>query len=155
MSGRSAKQGAYAEADQLDAKAKQERAVGTYQQSRVQQRAAEIMAQQRNRMAANGGAADGSDGTSAAIIAETSRKASVEQLLIQAQAEDAAKQDEYQAVITRKAGKNAQRAANFEAAGSILKAGASIGGSWSKSFGGGKGSGVKAPSGGGTYGPPV
>lgn len=150
MQGRAAKQAANAEALQLEARAKGERAAGTYQQDRIRQRADEIMATQRARMAASGGSASGDDGTSAAIIGDTSRKASMEQLLIQAQAEDRARQDEYQAVITRKAGKNAQNAANFRAAGALLQAGAS----WSQSFGNAGKIGTKAAT-GGWQGPPV
>ena len=150
MSGRAAKQAANAEALQLEARAKGERAAGTYQQDRIRQRATEIMAAQRAAMAASGGSASGDDGTSAAIIADTSKRSSMEQLLIQAQAEDRARQDEYQAVLTRRAGKNAQRAANFAAAGSFLQAGAS----WSQSFGGGGKVGTKTAT-GGWQGPPV
>jgi len=149
MSGRAAKQAANAEALQLEARAKGQRAAGTYQQDRIRQRAAEIMATQRAAMAASGGTIG--DGTSAAIARDTSTKASMEQLLIQAQAEDVARQDEYQAVLTRKAGKNAQRAANFSAAASFLQAGAS----WADSFGGGKGKIGTKTGGGASYGPPV
>jgi hypothetical protein len=130
-------------------RAAQERAVGTYRQQALQQNAEVLVARQRAAMASSGGDASGGDGTSAAIITKTSSRASMEQLLTQAQAEDTARQDNYEAVLTRKRGKNAQAAANFQAAGSFLSAASSAAGgsNWGSMFGGGKGGMVEPVSG--------
>jgi hypothetical protein len=94
---------AEAEASQLETRARQGLAVGSYNSARIQKRAAEIMASQRAAAAAGGG--DTTDVTVGAITDETIREAAMESLLTMAEAEDRARQDRYGAAVRRVTGK--------------------------------------------------
>lgn len=88
-----------AEAKQLETRARQGVAVGTYNADIINRRAQEILASQRAAAAANGG--DTTDATVQAITDETIRNASMEQLLTMAESEDKARQDVYAAKVAR------------------------------------------------------
>jgi len=105
--GVSALMGANAEAAQLETRAEQGVAVGTYNQNIIANRAKEIMAAQRARAAAGGG--DTTDQTVTAITDETIKKASMAQLLTGAEAEDRARQDRFAAKVTRYQGSQAYK----------------------------------------------
>lgn len=98
-----ADQAAQIEAAQIEARAKATLAEGSYNADRVGKKAREILAQRRA-MAAAGNNSVG-DQSEMAVQAETIREASIDQLLIMAQAEDDANKDRYQAAMTRKTGK--------------------------------------------------
>ena len=102
---------AEAEAKQLETRARQGLAVGTYNSERIAKRAKEIMASQRAAAAAGGG--DTTDVTVGAITDETIREASMEQKLVMAEAADRAIQDRYAAAVTRVTGK--QQAQSYQA----------------------------------------
>lgn len=96
---------ANAEAAQLETRAGQTVATGTYNQNIIAKRAKEIMATQRARAAAGGG--DTTDATVMAITDETIKQASMAQLLMGAEAEDKARQDRFGAKVTRYGGAGA------------------------------------------------
>lgn len=137
-----AKLASEAEAKQLETRARQGVAVGTYNSQLVARRAREIIAQQRARAAAGGG--DTTDATVQAITDETVRNASMEQLLIGAEAEDAARQDKYAAKVARYTG--ASQARSYQAQAKAAKLGGQatllsgtgdlLMNSWSKMYGG-------------------
>jgi hypothetical protein len=143
ISAERAQMAAEAEARQLETRARQGLAVGTYNSERIAKRAKEIMSSQRAAAAAGGG--DTTDATVLAITDETIREASMESLLTMAEAEDSARQDRYAAAVTRTTG--AQQARSFQAMGKAASYGAtasllsSIGSavgssSWKATFGG-------------------
>jgi hypothetical protein len=138
-----AKTAAEAEARQLETRARQGLAVGTYNSQRIAQRAKEIMSSQRAAAAAGGG--DTTDATVQAITDETIRNASMEQLLTMAEAEDSARQDRYAAAVTRVTGQQQARAyqqqgkaASYGATASLLSGfgDAVSSDSWKTTFGG-------------------
>lgn len=90
------------EADQLELRAKDTIASGSFSADRISKRAAQIMASQRAAAAAGGG--DTTDGTVQAITDETIRNASMDSLLTMANAESAARADRLQAKKTRETG---------------------------------------------------
>ncbi len=94
---------AEAEAKQLETRARQGVAVGSYNSERVTKRAAEIMSSQRAAAAAGGG--DTTDATVQAITDETIRNAAMDSIMTMANAEDLARQDRYSAAVTRVTGK--------------------------------------------------
>lgn len=105
--GVSALTAANAGAAQLETRAGQTVATGTYNQNIIAKRAKEIMATQRARAAAGGG--DTTDATVMAITDETIKQASMAQLLMGAEAEDKARQDRFGAKVTRYAGGEAYK----------------------------------------------
>jgi hypothetical protein len=123
-----------AEAKQLETRARHGLAVGTYNSERIAKRAKEIMASQRAAAAAGGG--DTTDVTVQAITDETIREASMEQLLIGAEAEDQAKQDRFAAAVARTTG--AQQARSYQTQASAAKLGGqatllnNLGNMWTK-----------------------
>lgn len=108
---------AEAEAKQLDTKARHGLAVGSYNSDRIAKRAKDILATQRAMAAAGGG--DTTDATVGAITDETIREAAMESLLTMAEADDIAKQDRYQAAVTRVTGK--QQADSYGSQASAAK----------------------------------
>jgi hypothetical protein len=134
---------AEAEAKQLETRARQGLAVGSYNSERVTKRASEIMATQRARAAAGGG--DTTDLTVQSITDETIREAAMESLLTMAEAEDHAKQDRYAAAVTRVTGKQQADAYKKQASAAKLAGTAQLMGDlsnmWSKYSGGGGSSG--------------
>jgi hypothetical protein len=134
--GRQSQLAAEGEAVQLEAQAKKGIAVGSYNADRVGKRAKQIISSQRAAAAAGGG--DTTDQTVTAITDETIREASMEQLLIMADARDRANQDEFAAKVTRRTGiaqnKRAQSEATaerFAGAATILNSAAS----WQQKYG--------------------
>jgi hypothetical protein len=119
ISAERAKVSAEAEARQLETRARQGVAVGTYNSERIAKRAKEILASQRAAAAAGGG--DTTDVTVQAITDETIREASMEQILTMAEAEDHARQDRYAAAVTRVTGQ--QQARSYHAQASAAKLG--------------------------------
>lgn len=105
--GVSAQTAANAEAAQLETRAGQTVATGTYNQNIIAKRAKEIIATQRARAAAGGG--DTTDQTVTAITDETIKQASMAQLLMGAEAEDKARQDRFGAKVRRYQGSEAYK----------------------------------------------
>lgn len=93
---------AMGEAKQLETQAEREVAVGTYNADIINQRAKQILSSQRAAAASGGG--DTTDETVQAITGETVKNASLEQLLVMANAEDKAKQLKFGASTKRYAG---------------------------------------------------
>jgi hypothetical protein len=134
---------AEAEASQLETRARQGVAVGSYNSDRIAKRAKEIMSSQRAAAAAGGG--DTTDATVQAITDEAIREASMEQKLVMAEAEDRARQDRYGAAVRRVTGKqqsdasmNRSKAAKLGGYATLLStAGKAVeSASWAKTFGG-------------------
>lgn len=131
-----------AEAKQLETRAKQGVAVGTYNADLIKKRASSIIATQRARAAAGGG--DTTDATVQAITDETIREASLQSMLTVADAEDRARQDRYAAKVARYGGLSANKSAQAEAKAykrmgkaTILSGiGDMLDLDWSKAFGG-------------------
>ncbi|NBW07955.1 MAG: hypothetical protein EBR82_08005 [Caulobacteraceae bacterium] len=124
------------------------------QQRAVSQREAErqridnrrLMSRQRTVMAANG--FDSTDATSRAIVGETAKEATLQELLELAKGEDAARMTEYSGQLAQYAGQ-AAKAASRLSAGARLISGAL---SWRDRFGdGGKDSKALMAKGGGGY----
>jgi len=131
---------ANAEAAQLETRAQQTVAVGTYNQNIIARRAKEIMATQRARAAAGGD--DTTDATVQAITDETIKQASMAQLLAGAEAEDKARQDRFGAKVTRYQGSQAYRqgklgSSAIKAAGwaDTIAGISKLGDSWDATFG--------------------
>lgn len=104
---------AEAEAKQLETRAKQEVAVGSYNSALVKKRAQEILATQRAVAAAGGG--DTTDVTVQAISDDTIKQAAIEQLMVMGEAEDRARQDRYAASVARYTGASQYKSARMEA----------------------------------------
>ncbi len=115
---------AEAEARQLETRAKQTVAVGTYNSDLISKRAAEILATQRAAAASGGG--DTTDATVQAITDETIKQASMEQLLIGAEAEDRARQDRYAAKVARYTGGSQYKSARMGAKAARLAGTATV-----------------------------
>lgn len=135
---------AMGEAKQLETEAKREVAVGTYNADIINQRAKQILSSQRAAAAAGGG--DTTDATVEAITGETVKNASLEQLLIMANAEDKARQGRYAASTARYKGAagidSARKTASAQKLGGFAQALSSTAdminsGSWKSTFGGG------------------
>jgi len=131
-----------AEAKQLETRAKQGVAVGSYNADLIKKRAESIIATQRARAAAGGG--DTTDVSVQAITDETIREAGLESMLTMAEAEDRARQDRYAAKVSRYTGISSKRSAEAQAKGyraagraTLLSGiGDMIDADWSKVFGG-------------------
>lgn len=113
------------EADQLEQRAKDTVASGSYRADQITKRAREIVASQRAAAAAGGG--DSTDQTATAFTNDTIRKASIDSLLEMANAESDARKDKLQAIQTRETGvrmgeviKNRARGDLIGGAGTIL-----------------------------------
>lgn len=104
---------AMGEAKQLETQAKREVAVGSYNADIINQRAKQILSSQRAAAAAGGG--DTTDATVEAITGETVKNASLEQLLVMANAEDKAKQLKFGASTKRYAGAAGLQSAKMSA----------------------------------------
>lgn len=117
------------EAAQLEARAGLERALGQREAERLRKASARIRARQRAVLAASGFSA--SDVGAEAITADTVKEASIQELLALAQAEDAARQDDFRAIVRRNEGKQARQAGQIGAVTTLIQ-GAS---SWRDLFG--------------------
>lgn len=113
-----------AEAKQLETRAAQGVAVGSYNSDRIAKRAQQIVASQRAAAAAGGG--DTTDATVQAITDETIRDASMEQLLTMGEAEDRARQDRFAAKVARTTGVQQARSYMQEAKAQRLGATATV-----------------------------
>lgn len=127
--GKEAERIANAEADQFLARSRMTRAVGSLQAQRLAKASARLRGTQRAVLAASGFSA--TDAGSEAIITETVQEQSIQELLLVAQAEDDARQDEFRARLRRAQGKDARSAYNVDA-GMALVSGMS---SWRERFG--------------------
>lgn len=127
--GAEARRIADAEARQYEARAKQSRAIGSIQAERMQRANDRLRGRTNALLAASGFSA--SDDGSQAIIGAMAREGAVQEMLIAAQAEQDAANDEYRAKLRRAQGKSAQGAYNLEA-GMTLVSGWS---SWRERFG--------------------
>ena len=137
------------EAEQMDIKAGQERAVATFNQERVASRVKEIISQQTVQQSQGG--EDATDQTAMALRKEAVKHATLDQLMMAYEAEDTAKQLEYQAETRRKGGDLAAsqgvkraKAANLAAFGTIVGAAGKMAGDWSSGASGGGGGTGKA-----------
>lgn len=129
-----------AEAKQLETRAKQGVAVGSYNSDVIAARARDIISSQRARAAAGGG--DTTDQTVRAITDETIKRASMEQLLTMAEAEDRARQDRYSAQVARTTGAARAESSRLEAkatriggAATVLSGAGQLGMGWAANFG--------------------
>jgi len=135
-----ARQAAYDTAAQMDARAKQERAVAHLEMARKGRADKAFLSEQRTMLATAGFAAD--DPGASHLIGETVQAQTLEQMLIKAQAEDSAKQMEFEAKQTRSGGDSSYKAARSQAI-------AQFGGdmvSWGQRYGPGRST---SPAGGG------
>lgn len=138
--GVAAEENAYAQAADLDRRAKQERAVSHYQMAR-QQRAAKSRASETNLALASGGfAAD--DPSSVHLISENAGAETLEELMTKAMADQSAVNMEEQGRQLRREGKQTRRAATLSALGSLASSGAS----WFDRYGGNEGAAPAPPS---------
>lgn len=144
------RQAAYDTAAQMDARAKQERAVSHLEMARKSRADKALLSEQRTLLATSGFSAD--DPGAAHLIGETAQAQTLEQMLIKAQAEDSARQMEFEAKQTRSGGDASYRASRSAAL-------AQLGGdlvSWNSRYGrgrpsaGGSGTPGKKPSRGGS-----
>jgi len=117
VQGRMEKEAAYAEAAQMDQNAKDTMAAATYNTSRIRQKADEIIASQKTVQAASGSI---SDGSARAIREKSIREATMDQLLVMAEAETTAGKDRYQAEVTRKTGRSAEALSKRRASATLL-----------------------------------
>ena len=117
VQGRMEKEAAYAEAAQIDQNAKDTMAAATYNTSRIRQKADEIIASQKTVQAASGSI---SDGSARAIREKSIRSATMDQLLVMAEAETTAGKDRYQAEVTRKTGRSAEALSKRRASSTLL-----------------------------------
>jgi len=117
VQGRMEKEAAYAEAAQIDQNAKDTLAAATYNTQRIRQKADEIIASQRAIQAASG---SNSDGSARAIREKSIREATMDQLLVMAEAETTAGKDRYQAEVTRKTGRSAESLSKRRASNTLL-----------------------------------
>lgn len=125
------------EADQLEQRAKDTVAAGSYRSDLITKRAKQIVASQRAAAAAGGG--DTTDGTIQAFTNDTIRKASMESLLEMANAESDARKDKLQAIQTRETGQRMGDVARNRARGDLIGgAGTILSGAadWAYRFGG-------------------
>ncbi len=90
------------EAQQLDERAAQTLAAGSYNSDRIRTRAAEIIAEAKAKAAANGG--DTTSGSALEIRKKSITESSIDQLLVMKDAADDAAKDKKQAKITRQTG---------------------------------------------------
>lgn len=107
LGGKAQKRAAYAEAQQMELQAKQEEAVGSYKANVISQRAKELLATQRAKLASSGGGAGPDDPTAAALASETAKRATFETLLELAQSKDSANQIRFGATQRRRQGRQA------------------------------------------------
>ncbi len=124
------------EAEGLDIQAEQEVAAASHRTERIKQRSEEILADMRATAAAGGGSS--TDATVTAIERETVGRASLDQMLEMANAQETAQQIRHKGEVKRAEGRLARwegnqkrRAAYINAAATVMKAGAS----WGDSFG--------------------
>lgn len=118
-------------AAQMDARAKQERAVSQLEAARRRREGKAQLSQQKSLMAASGFAAD--DPSSLHLVSETVGAQTLEELLVLAQGEDSARQMEFEASQTRMAGQQAK--ANARTGALTTLAGNMF--SWYDRYGGG------------------
>lgn len=129
------------EAQQLEARAKATLAEGSYNADRIGKKAKEILAARRAMAAAGNNST--TDQSEMAVQAESVREASIDQLLVMAQAEDDAKKDRYQAVVTRQTGQRQSQITRNRTKADTISGIASLAGQaanfdWSQKFGGTK-----------------
>lgn len=109
---------------QLDARAKQERAVGDYNMQRLKAANDRIRGRQTSLLAASGFSSD--DVGASEIQDDTTKQASVNELLLLADAEDKARGDEFQAKLTRVQGQQQLTAGRSAYTKGILSAGGEL-----------------------------
>lgn len=124
--GKAQAQAAEAEARQREIQAGQERAVAQHNAARMREQARRLLSKQRVAAAASG--FDVNDNTSQALVADTVTAQSLEELLVQAQAEGRARQMEYSATLKRIEGKQAKKASRIAAGATLLSSVASAAG---------------------------
>lgn len=126
------------EALQLEARAKSTLAAGSYNSDRIGKRAKEILAQRRAQAAA--GNNDTGSQSEMAVQADTIREASIDQLLIMAQASDESTKDRYAAELTRKHGKSQANVMRQQTRANTISSSATLigkaaGTNWAAAFG--------------------
>lgn len=121
------------EAAQLEARAKGTLAEGSYNSDRIGKKVAEILAQRRAMAAAGNGSA--SDQSEMAIQAETIREASIDQLLVMAQAQDDAVKDRYGAQVRRETGMRQADLIKTQTRAKTISSVAGLANDWVKTFG--------------------
>lgn len=135
--GREEKKAAYYQADQMDQQAKGEVAAASINADRLGQKVKAYLASQRAKSAAGGQSSN--DATSIALRAETVKNASLDQLMVMAEAEERARQLRNDAYQTRLSGRNAAQAGGLKAFSSALDAAGTIASStampWNKTYG--------------------
>lgn len=117
VQGRMEKEAAYAEAAQMDQNARDTVAAATYNVGRIRAKANEILAAQRAEAAARGSSGDGS---ARAIREKSIREATMDQLLVMAEAETTAGKDRYEASVKRKYGRDAESLSKKRASNTLL-----------------------------------
>lgn len=139
--GRAQQAAAYAEAESLEQRAGQERAVGQRTAERVRQAGERVKARQRAVSAASGFASD--DVGSQAIARGTEKEISMQELLALAQAEDEARVTEHQAALRRRGGdisrmqgEYGKRASRIGAATTLVTGAANAWNMWPRGGGG-------------------
>lgn len=133
--GVAAQSAAYSQAAQLDAQARNERAVSHYEMAKQQREAKSRASETQLALASGGFAAD--DPSSVALVSENAGRETLEQLMTKALAEQRARGMEQQGAQLRKEGKQARRAATLSAFSSLVGSGAS----WAQRYGGSLGGG--------------
>lgn len=147
--GKEARKIAEAEAVQFEKRGRMSLALGSLQAQRLRKSTERVRSRANAVLAASGFATD--DATGRAIDEGIVREGSMQELLAVAQAQDEHNQDMYRAALRRRAGKQAQSAAMYDAA-STLVSGAF---SWRDRFGGAADTGTPAStSAGGSRFPP-
>lgn len=116
--GRQQQEAAYLEAAQLEQQAGQTRAVGQRQAQQISEQARRLAGRQRALQSSSGFAAD--DVSALAVTKETTRVATMDQLLKLAESEDQARGLEFDARQTRLSGDRARSAANRASIGTLL-----------------------------------
>ena len=106
------------EALQLEDRAKETLATGTFVSQQIKEKAAKIMSSQRAQLAA--GNADTTSGTAAEFRADSLKNASIDQLLAMAEASSDAAKDRKQARVTRETGQRMSEVRKAEGKASLI-----------------------------------
>lgn len=124
------------EADQLEARAKDTLATGTFVSEQIKAKAEKILSSQRAQLAAGG---DTTTGTAAEFRAEGLKNLSIDQLLTMAEASSDAAKDRKQATVTRETGRRMSDVRRSEAMATLISGTANVAGqsaSWLEKYGG-------------------
>lgn len=119
-SGAAEQQAANAEAQQREIQAGQERAAAQHNAAKMREEAKRLLSRQRAGAAASG--FDATDPTSRALVSDTVKTQTIEEKLVQAQAEDRARQMEFAGAMKRWGGKQARKASKFAAGATLMNA---------------------------------